>query len=151
MNHSLFDFAPAVFWKVLAATLTLVMLGWIGAMWTYGELKTVDIVGSLISAPILAYLVHLRIVYGKSESPGDEMKPETVGTGITVIPAPRAYSAWFAQQGPDGKRDICGRQCPRRPHRARHLSKNAQVAPSTTAVLRVVRRWSVHLPGDSSM
>ncbi len=65
MNDSLFEFVPAVFWKVLAATLTVVMLGWIGAMWIFGELKTVDIVGSLISAPILAYLVHLWIVYGR--------------------------------------------------------------------------------------
>ncbi len=65
MNGSLFDFVPGVFWKVLAATLTVVMLGWLGAMWIFGELKTVDIVGSLISAPILAYLVHLWIVYGR--------------------------------------------------------------------------------------
>ena len=52
MNDSLFEFVPGVFWKVLAATLTVVMLGWVGAMWIFGELKTVDIVGSLISAPI---------------------------------------------------------------------------------------------------
>ena len=71
MNDSLFEFVPAVFWKVLAATLTVVMLGWIGAMWIYGELKTVDIVGSLISAPIFAYMVHLWVVYGKNETPVD--------------------------------------------------------------------------------
>ncbi len=65
MNDSVFDFVPAVFWKVLAATLTAVMLGWIGAMWIFGELKTVDIVGSLISAPIFAYMVHLWIIYGR--------------------------------------------------------------------------------------
>lgn len=71
MNDSLFEFVPAVFWKVLAATLTVVMLGWTGAIWIFGELKTVDIIGSLISAPICAYLVHLWIVYGRSESPID--------------------------------------------------------------------------------
>ncbi len=65
MNDSLFEFVSAVFWKVLAATLTVVMLGWIGAMWIFGELKTVDIVGSLISAPIFAYMVHLWIVYAR--------------------------------------------------------------------------------------
>ncbi len=65
MNDSVFEFVPAVFWKVLAATLTVVMLGWIGAMWIFGELKTVDIVGSLISAPIFAYMVHLWIIYGR--------------------------------------------------------------------------------------
>ncbi len=64
MNDTLFDFVPGVFWKVLAATLTVVMLGWIGAIWFYGELKTVDIVGSLISAPIFAYMVHRWIISG---------------------------------------------------------------------------------------
>ncbi len=34
-------------------------------MWMYGELKTVDICGSLISAPIFAYMVHLWIVYAR--------------------------------------------------------------------------------------
>ncbi len=67
MNEVEFDFVPAVFWKVLAATLTAVMLGWLGAMWIYGELKTVDIVGSLSSAPIFAYMVHLWVVYGQDE------------------------------------------------------------------------------------
>ncbi len=71
MNDSLFDFVPAVFWKVLAATLTAVMLGWLGAMWIFGELKTVDIVGSLISAPIFAYMVHLWIIYGRERRAGD--------------------------------------------------------------------------------
>ena len=71
MNDSVFDFVPAIFWKTLAATLTAVMLGWLGAMWMYGELKTVDIVGSLISAPIFAYMVHLWVVYGKNETPVD--------------------------------------------------------------------------------
>ncbi len=71
MNDSLFDFVPAVFWKVLAATLTVVMLGWLGAIWIFGELKTVDIVGSLISAPIFAYLVHLWIIYGRERPAGE--------------------------------------------------------------------------------
>ncbi len=71
MNDSLFEFVPAVFWKVLAATLTAVMLGWIGAIWFYGELKTVDICGSLISAPIFAYMVHLWIIYGRERRAGD--------------------------------------------------------------------------------
>ncbi len=71
MNDSLFEFVPAVFWKVLAATLTVVMLGWFGAMWIFGELKTVDIVGSLISAPIFAYMVHLWIIYARERRAGD--------------------------------------------------------------------------------
>ncbi len=70
MNNSLFDFVPGVFWKVLAATLTRVMLGWIGAIWIFGELKTFDIVGSLISAPIFAYMVHLWIIYVRERRAG---------------------------------------------------------------------------------
>ncbi len=69
MNDSLFEFVPAVFFKVLATTLTVVLLGWIGAIWIFGELKTVDIVGSLISAPIFAYMVHLWIVYAREGNP----------------------------------------------------------------------------------
>ena len=65
MNDRLFDFEPSVFIKVLAATLGAVFLGWAGAMWHYGELSTTDIAGSLISAPIFAYMVHLWIIYAK--------------------------------------------------------------------------------------
>ncbi len=65
MKDSVFEFVPGVFWKALAATLTVVLLGWIVAIWFFDELKTVDICGSPISAPIFAYLVHLWIVYAK--------------------------------------------------------------------------------------
>ncbi len=71
MSDSVFDFVPAVFWKVLAATLTVVMLGWVGAIWMFDELKTVDIVGSLISASIFAYMVHLWIIYARERPVGD--------------------------------------------------------------------------------
>lgn len=66
MNHNkVFDFVPAVFFKVLAVTLGLVFLGWAGSFWVYGELTRVDAVGSLISALIFSYMVHLWIVYAR--------------------------------------------------------------------------------------
>jgi len=71
MNLFPLDFVPAVFFKVLVITLTVVLVGWVGSLWLYGELTTVDIVGSLISAPIFAYLVHLWIVYAKDREPDE--------------------------------------------------------------------------------
>ena len=71
MNDRVFEFVPGVFFKVLAATLTVVLLGWCGSLWVYGELTTVDMVGSLISMPIFAYMVHLWIVYGREREPGE--------------------------------------------------------------------------------
>ena len=61
------DFEPSVFLKVLAATLGLVLIGWAGALWLYGELSGVDIAGSLICTPIFAYMVHLWIVYARDQ------------------------------------------------------------------------------------
>ena len=63
MNDRWFEFVPRVFFKVLAVTLGVLLAGWVGAIWLYGRLSTVDVVGSLICVPILAYLVHLWIVY----------------------------------------------------------------------------------------
>lgn len=65
MNDRLFEFVPSVFVKVLAATLGLLLLGWIGSIWLYGELNGTDMAGSLICVPIFAYLVHLWIVYAR--------------------------------------------------------------------------------------
>ncbi len=60
-----FPFVPAVFIKVLAAVLTVVALG-LGVMLAVnGEIQTQDMIGSLISAPLLAYLVHLWITMGR--------------------------------------------------------------------------------------
>ena len=68
MNNGLLDFEPSVFWKVLAATFGAVLLGWVGALWVFGELSGVDVVGSLISAPIFAYMVHLWIIYARDST-----------------------------------------------------------------------------------
>ena len=65
MKTPMFDFEPTVFLKTLAITLGVVLLGWVGAIRIYGGLSRVDIAGSLISALIFAYMVHLWIVYGR--------------------------------------------------------------------------------------
>ena len=71
MNEPWFEFVPQVFLKVLAATLGLLCVGWAGAIWLYGRLSTVDMVGSLICVPIAAYLVHLWIVYARARNADD--------------------------------------------------------------------------------
>ncbi len=58
-------FVPRVFFKVLAATLSVVLIGFLIALSIYDEVSTVDIAGSLITAPLFAYLVHLWITMGK--------------------------------------------------------------------------------------
>ena len=70
MNTPLFEFAPNIFFKVLAATLGLLFVGWAGAIWIYDKLSTTDMLGSLICVPIFTYLVHLWIVYGRENKTG---------------------------------------------------------------------------------
>ncbi len=72
MKDHWFDFVPSVFFKVLAATLTAVLLGWVAAIWIYGSLETRDIIGSLICVPIFSYMVHLWIVYSREGQSDDE-------------------------------------------------------------------------------
>lgn len=57
MKPSLFD--RALFSKTLAVTMALVVLGLGAAFAIKGEVSTVDVVGSIISGIILAYVVHL--------------------------------------------------------------------------------------------
>ncbi len=58
-------FVPRVFFKVLAITMSLVLVGFVIALLAYGEITNVDLVGSLISAPLFAYLIHLWLTLGK--------------------------------------------------------------------------------------
>ena len=67
MKEPLLDFDPSVFWRVLAASLLIVFAGWTAAYRLLGELKTVDICGSLLCAPLFAYLVHLWIIYNRDD------------------------------------------------------------------------------------
>ncbi len=58
-------FVPRVFFKVLAVTLSVVLIGFVIARLVYEVIETRDIVGSLITAPLFAYLIHLWITMGK--------------------------------------------------------------------------------------
>jgi len=62
-------FVPLVFVKALAATMALVVVGFAGVIWLFGSISTTDAVGTLISAPLLAYLVHLWIVLARASRP----------------------------------------------------------------------------------
>jgi hypothetical protein len=55
-------FVPSVFGKVLAIVMTLVLIGFIASYLYYGELTGVDIAGTLISALIFTYMVHLWLL-----------------------------------------------------------------------------------------
>lgn len=57
-----FPFVAPLFLKVLAATLTLVLIGFAIALKVYGEITRVDIFGSLISAVVFSYMVHLWLM-----------------------------------------------------------------------------------------
>ncbi len=52
-------FVPAVFIKASTITGLLVLLGFAFAFWLSSPPSTTDIVGTSISAPIFAYLLHL--------------------------------------------------------------------------------------------
>ena len=58
-------FVPAVFLKVFAVVLTLVLIGFVVTLLVNGEIESQDIVGALVAAPLLAYLIHLWITMGK--------------------------------------------------------------------------------------
>lgn len=58
-------FVPVVFAKVLAAVLTLVVIGFVVTLAVRGEIERREIIGALVCAPLLAYLVHLWITMGK--------------------------------------------------------------------------------------
>ncbi len=67
MREPMFDFVPATFFRMLAVVFSLILVGWIVAITKYGELTRVDMVGSVISGLILAYLVHLWIIYARDD------------------------------------------------------------------------------------
>ena len=71
MSEPLLPVTPNLFAKVLAVVMTLVLVGWLGALWIYGELTRVDMVGSLISAFIFSYLVHLWIARAREDRGSD--------------------------------------------------------------------------------
>jgi hypothetical protein len=58
-------FVPGVFAKVLAATTALAVVGLAIALATSGFVALRDVIGTLLSAGIVAYMVHLLIVRRK--------------------------------------------------------------------------------------
>ena len=67
MNNNPPLLVPGVLAKTLSATCVLVIVGFAVALRVYGTLAVRDIVGTLISATIFAYLVHLWIVMGSKQ------------------------------------------------------------------------------------
>jgi hypothetical protein len=61
-------FIPALFMKVLVAVLAAVLVGFVVIYAVMGPLTGVDIAGTLVCAPIVAYLVHLWLA--PTEDPG---------------------------------------------------------------------------------
>ncbi len=55
-------FVAAVFTKVLAIVLACTVAALAGAMFAFGPLKAVDIVGAFVSALVLAYLIQLWVL-----------------------------------------------------------------------------------------
>jgi hypothetical protein len=58
-------FIPSVFSKVLAVVLLIAIAGLAAVGIIQGEISTLDIGGTLVSAVIIAYIVHLWIFYWK--------------------------------------------------------------------------------------
>ncbi|MCP4569282.1 MAG: hypothetical protein GY841_17035 [FCB group bacterium] len=60
-------FTPELFMKALMVTLGLAVLGLALAYTIDGTLATRDIVGTFISATIIAYMAHLWMDFGREE------------------------------------------------------------------------------------
>ncbi len=58
-------FVPALFAKVLAVTMAVVLAGLVGISLLLGPMTRVDLVGTLICTPLVAYLVHLWLAPGE--------------------------------------------------------------------------------------
>ena len=63
-------FVPSLFSKVIAVILVLAVLIIVAVVLIAGHITTLDLAGTLISAVIIAYIIHLWIYYWKR--PGEE-------------------------------------------------------------------------------
>lgn len=61
-------FIPSLFTKVLAVTMLVVIIGLTAVGIIHGSISTLDIAGTLVSAVIVAYIIHLWIYYWKRPS-----------------------------------------------------------------------------------
>jgi hypothetical protein len=62
-------FTAAIFGKALVATLALAAAGCVGAVLWFGSIAPRDVAGTLVSAVIAAYWVHLLIAARKDDAP----------------------------------------------------------------------------------
>lgn len=60
-------FIASLFIKVLAWALIIAVAGLVGVVLIYGHITTLDMFGTLVSAAIIAYIVHLWIYHGRGE------------------------------------------------------------------------------------
>jgi len=60
-------FIPEIFWKVLVGTLSLAAIGLAVAFAVFGSVPLRDVIGTLISATILAYMAHLWVWFAREE------------------------------------------------------------------------------------
>lgn len=70
MNQSPIFIAP-VFIKVASWAIIIAVAALVGVILVYGHITTLDMFGTLVSAVIVAYIVHLWIYYSKSEEDGE--------------------------------------------------------------------------------
>lgn len=69
MNQPIF--IASVFIKVLAWTLIIAVVGLVGVVLIFGHITTLDMFGTLISAVIIAYIIHLWIYYARGSKEED--------------------------------------------------------------------------------
>ncbi len=60
-------FVPEIFWKVLVVTLALAVIGLGVAFMVFDTVALRDVIGTLISATIVAYMAHLWVWHAREE------------------------------------------------------------------------------------
>ena len=58
-------FSLPLFAKILAWTLIVVVAGLFGVILIFGHISTLDLIGTLVSSVIIAYIIHLWVYYGR--------------------------------------------------------------------------------------
>ncbi len=64
-------FIVSLFIKVMAWSLIIAVMILVGVILFYSHVTTLDMFGTLISAVIIAYIVHLWIYYSRGGNDGD--------------------------------------------------------------------------------
>ena len=64
-------FIASVFFRVVGWALIVAVAVLVGVIVIFGHITTLDLFGTLISAVIIAYIVHLWIYYSRDSEDGD--------------------------------------------------------------------------------